>query len=157
MKKEIVYITGEEIEKLHKDLIESTKGLCGILNEGQADYIAESAVYREDEGICSVAAHLLSRIVKGHTFNDCNKRTGYFTARYFLMRNGADYNNTGFEEVSEDINSIAEQPTMDNAYNRALELCKQGLITDQIPIPDYETFHRLVIKSIGVAKKLSDM
>lgn len=73
------------------------------------------------------------------------------------MLNGADFNGSSIEEAAEEVNQVAALPTIDDAFDLAKQLCHQDLIEDATPIRGYHDFYRLVIKSIGVAEKLSKM
>ena len=153
MTHDLVYLTCEQIDTLHDDLIEATGGLRGMLRDC-SEYIAEVAPYH-GENLCEVAAFYLSRISKGHNYNDGNKRTGYFATRLFLMLNGADFNGSNIEEAVEEMSDVAAAPTMDDALGLAKRLCEKHIVTDQVRIPDYKVFKRLVIKSINMANRLS--
>ncbi len=156
MENNLIYVTAPEIIQIHDGLIDVSGGVKGIINPTSLDYVAETQMhYSETPTLPGTASYLLCRIAKGHQFADGNKRTAYFTARYFLMRNGADFNGSDPEEASHEIEYIAAQPDMDSACGIAGKLVDKYLIRDQIRIPDYPTFHRMIVKSIGVAHRLS--
>jgi len=148
------YITGSNIIKIHDDLIKVSGGIEGILNPNM-HYIIESARHNINQDLKDISSYLLAHIAKGHPFNDGNKRTAYFASRFFLMKNGADFNGNNPQEVSSEIESVAQQPTMDDAMKKAKEIAEEYIVKSPI-IPDYESFSRLVIKSIGVAKILAN-
>lgn len=156
MTKNLIHITEEEIIRLHDDLIEASGGLRGILNAGSVTYIVENAQFRLPQNLVDISAFLLCRIAKGHQFVDGNKRTAYFASRYFLMRNGADFNGSDTNQATKEVEAIAAEHNMPNACNLASKLVERYFVENQPIIPSYETFYRLVIKSIGVAQRLSE-
>lgn len=152
---EIVYPTEEEILRMHDDLIEVSGGVYGERNYGNIGYVVSMLPYKEDDGLSAMAAFLMSRISKGHPFVDGNKRTAYFVARYFMLRNGLDFNGDTVLEASQRVEDIASRTSMDEAFGDALIMCRRT-IKEQPRISDYDTFYRIVIKSIGVARILSE-
>ncbi|MBU0977615.1 MAG: Fic family protein [Nanoarchaeota archaeon] len=147
-------ITGEEIDRLHEDLVMAGGGMGGLIRPGYANYVAEAAISpRHNSDLTSGAAFIISRIAKGHPYTDGNKRTAYFAARYFLMRNGADLNGRSVEDISNHMGRIASV-SVDRADCLARTLCRKDIVRGSIVVPNYETYHRLVVKSIGVAREL---
>jgi death-on-curing family protein len=102
----------------------------------------------KNQTLDNISSNLLARIAKGHPFTDGNKRTAYFGARYFLMKNGADFNGCSYLEASEEMEGIAKKPNFKSAYKYAKQLCEEYIVENQMVVPDYETFYRLVIKSM---------
>ena len=153
-----VYITEAEVKQIHDDLEAVSSGIPGMRQDNidYIIYVSQMQANSSDQPLSEFASQVLGRIAKGHPFADLNKRTAYFTARYFLMRNGADFNGASFRECADEVVGIAEASDMDPAIDLSRQLCSRDLVSDGVIIPDYTTFHRLVIKSIGVAKELAD-
>ena len=88
-------ISIQEIEKLHRTVIDEFGGAYGI-----RDYAAlESAVARPFQtfdnnelypSVLEKAASLIESILINHPFVDGNKRTGYILMRLFLIDNNFD-------------------------------------------------------------------
>jgi len=154
--KKIRYLEADEIKKIHSDLIAVSGGLLGWENGKSLEYIVNFCEKLVSENLEEVSAYLLARIAKGHPFIDGNKRTAYFSTKYFLMKNGADFDGRSIEDTSTEIGNIASSSNIASAYHLAREFVRKNLVFSGIIIPDYETFYRIVIKSIGMAKKLSE-
>jgi death-on-curing protein len=158
---EIQYLTTQEINQVHDDLLKVTCGLGGDSYCGSIDYITGLAeclgdMGFEDTSLAGLAAFYMTRIARGHCFNDGNKRTAYFSARFFLMKNGADFNGESITDAVQEVDNITCQSSMDEAYEYALGICRRDVIEHPPDSMDYDVFHRLVIKSIGVANMLAD-
>jgi death-on-curing family protein len=145
-------ITSNEINKIHKVMIETYGGLPGEVRPGGVDSVLNSIYYHEG-GLAEKAAYLLSRLAKGHIFNDANKRTAYFATLYLVQLNDSDFKGINIKEISQEMNKIASLP-IDDSYKYALKLCKRDIIPAQ-PITNYETFYRANLKPIEIAEKLS--
>ena len=103
----IIIPTENEIIRIHNYLVGAHNGLKGILNPpGYVTGFCEQ--YLSEAGITPNLAFILSRLAKGHYFNDGNKRTAYFTGRYAALRNGFDFNGTSPEEAADQMKRIAE-------------------------------------------------
>jgi death-on-curing protein len=67
----------------------------GIRDEGLLESALSKPLHRfhyEDAGLFELAASYAAGIVKNHPFLDGNKRTGFFTAAFFLEKNGFKLN-----------------------------------------------------------------
>ncbi len=147
------YLNAEEIREIHSAIVISA-GVKGEIHNGLDSLCQSAEYYHDDQTLEGVAAFYLSRIAKGHSFSDGNKRTAYLAARYFLMRNGADFNGTDAEEAADEMERIAAAPNGE-AYELAYQLVSHYITKNQIVIPDWVTFERIVLKSIKVSHILS--
>ena len=99
------YLSGEEILRLHFQVIEDFGGSHGIRDEGRIKSVvnapAQAAFGAEQyPTIFEKAAVYLRNIIADHPFVDGNKRTAVTVAGIFLMRNG--YNLTAASKQLED-------------------------------------------------------
>ena len=155
-KQEVIIPDPTDFYRLHEDLVHVAGGRTGTTNPGQIESILHSSAYLDEQTPLNLAVYFLTHTTKGHPFVDGNKRTAYFGARYLLMRNGADFNGKSAEEATQEMELVASAATIDEALGIASKNGSKDFITTGIVIPDYNTFHRLVVKSIGVAKLLSE-
>ena len=72
------------------------------------------------------------------------------------MLNGADFNGSDYDIAADEIEAIAASKTMQEAYETAMGFTSKYIVTDQLTIPDFHTFDRLVLKSLAVTSLLSD-
>jgi death-on-curing protein len=92
--KEIKWITGRQIKKIHDDLILTFGGELGIADESQLDAIVDRAknsrIFGRDvfETVIHKAAFFMHSLLRYHQFADGQKRTGISTAFIFLGLNG---------------------------------------------------------------------
>jgi death on curing protein len=86
------YISVEEVEQLHQELVDQTGGLHGIRDHG----LMESAVVQPLQQYAGIdlypdvvakAAALGFFLIKNHTFVDGNKRVGLASMQTVLLRN----------------------------------------------------------------------
>lgn len=145
-------ITENEIDKIHEVMINTYGGLKGKIREGGSGSVLNSLHYQEG-GIPEKTAYILSRMAKGHIYNDANKRTAYFLALYFAQLHDFNFKGMNVEEISEEMSKIASLP-IDKSYDYALKLCKRDLILDK-EINDYDAFYIRTLKPIELAKNLS--
>ena len=106
------YPTKENIIRLHKKIVETTRGENGMLNEGilsfVLDLIRTEKLYSENIGDLFTRAGILLRgIISGHPFVDGNKRAGFEATDVFLRMNGY-YLEVGADEGMEFTLSIAK-------------------------------------------------
>ncbi|MCI8650750.1 MAG: type II toxin-antitoxin system death-on-curing family toxin [Anaerotruncus sp.] len=89
----MIFLTTEEIKRLHQKLLAATGGLPGVREDG----LLESAIYStlqtfgEQELYPSIhekAAHLAFALINNHPFLDGNKRTGILAMLMILRLNG---------------------------------------------------------------------
>ena len=117
----INYMDENIIEGLHNSSIEIHGGIEGK-NIDSLGSICHDAFYHNDKSVEGLAAHYLSRIVKGHPFSDGNKRTGFLTTIAFLGANSYRLRVADEELIDKEINSIAETVNMNKAYEQAKTL-----------------------------------
>src|SRR5687768_10300858 len=91
----IEYLTLEDVEALHDDIINTIGGSHGIRDEGalkSAISQPEASFGGEDlyPSILEKAVALAFSLISNHPFVDGNKRTGYLALRVFLEINGYD-------------------------------------------------------------------
>jgi death on curing protein len=86
-----IWISKDDVLKLHQDVIDASGGASGVRDEGLLD----SAVARpqnmlayEGGTIFDCAASYAQSIAHNHPFVDGNKRTAFITADVFLDMNG---------------------------------------------------------------------
>ncbi len=88
---EINFLSLEEIKWIHCEQIKISGGADGIRDNG----LLESAVFSLRQGyyddLYEIASVYLFNITQNHSFYDGNKRTGVFSAVYFLEKNGIDF------------------------------------------------------------------
>lgn len=104
-------ITERQVLMLHDQLIASTGGSNGLMDEGllQSALAAPFQSFDSADAFQSIqqkAARLAYGLVKNHPFVDGNKRIGAHTMLVFLALNGIDLDYTQ-EELSEIILSVA--------------------------------------------------
>ncbi|WP_380182895.1 type II toxin-antitoxin system death-on-curing family toxin [Kalamiella sp. sgz302252] len=88
----IFFLTVEQVIFIHDLQLEDYGGLPGFrdrgLVEGMVARVENLRVYQEENDLFILAASLLLSIVRGHGFNDANKRTAAACAMIFLDMNG---------------------------------------------------------------------
>lgn len=88
---EIIFLSLEEVKWIHNKQIKISGGAEGIRDNG----LLESAVFSPQQGYYSdlfeIASAYLFNITQNHSFIDGNKRTGVFSAIFFLEKNGIDF------------------------------------------------------------------
>ncbi len=91
IKKEIRYLSFDEIVEIHEEVIQESGGVGGILSEGDIDFISDFLKNDIDveakDDLFKGAAKLVYWIISGHPFIDGNKRTGIECADIFLRKN----------------------------------------------------------------------
>ncbi len=90
-----IYLTLEEILRLHFQLIEDFGGSHGVRNEGRLQSVVvtpKHSIFGKEQypTIFDKAAVYLRNIVGDHPFSDGNKRTAITVCGIFLLRNGYD-------------------------------------------------------------------
>lgn len=102
----IRYLSLEQVEEIHRVMIQRFGGLGGIRDENllMSALEAPKASFAGCElypSILEKAAVYLYHLVKNHPFTDGNKRTAYFVTLLFLEANGIDcrFEKTDLEDV----------------------------------------------------------
>jgi len=95
MKRQVQYLTVEDVIAYHDDAIEQAGGAPGILQPEQleAAVMAPQATYAGQplfETLADVAAAYAQYLATGHCFVDGNKRTAFTAMLSFLEINGYD-------------------------------------------------------------------
>jgi death-on-curing protein len=105
-RKKIVWITGNDIKKIHDDMIFNFGGELGIKDKTTLDAVIDRAknshIYGVDQldTIIHKAAFLMHSLLRYHQFVDGQKRTGVSTAFIFLGLNGyAFWSRNVLEEI----------------------------------------------------------
>jgi death-on-curing protein len=111
----ITYMDEMFIDGLHDAAIRIHGGLEGKRQDSLGT-ICQNAFYHPDKSVEGLAAYYLSRIVKGHPFNDGNKRAGFLTSVLFLGANSRKYEIYDGEFAATEIANIADAINMDKAY-----------------------------------------
>ena len=111
----ITYIDEMFIDGLHDAAINVHGGLEGKRQDSLGT-ICQNAFFHDDKSIEGIAAYYLSRIVKGHPYNDGNKRAGFLTSVIFLAANSRKYKIYDEEFAAAEIATIADASSMDKAY-----------------------------------------
>lgn len=91
MKRGFIYISIDNVIKIHDHLIFNEGGLQGIKDRGQLESILEhiqNNTYYPD--LFDKVTHLVFGIIKFHVFYDGNKRTALAMGAYFLGLNYSD-------------------------------------------------------------------
>ena len=88
-----IYLTLEEILRLHYQLVEDFGGSHGVRDEGRLKSVIDAptqSVFGQEQypTILDKAAVYLRNIVGDHPFSDGNKRTAITVCGIFLIRNG---------------------------------------------------------------------
>lgn len=90
----IKWILPHAVFAIHSEQIAEHGGKEGIRDGNLLHSGLEAPIqyqhYQENISIAALAAIYAHRIIKNHPFIDGNKRTGYITARLFLLLNGYD-------------------------------------------------------------------
>ncbi len=154
MTSHINYLQPDDIRYIHNAILDATAGVKGALHNGLDSLCQNAEMYHEDQTLEGLAAFYLSKIAKSHSFTDGNKRTAYFATRYFLMRNGADFNGRDVKQAVDELETVAAAEN-GHAYEIARELTGRYVVRNQPVIEKMEQFERLVIKSIAVANLLA--
>lgn len=105
------YLTGEQVIKLHRKLIETSGGSLGIRDEGMLDSALKTPLQTFDNrelfpSIQEKATRLAFGLIKNHPFVDGNKRIGTHVMLIFLALNGITLSYTD-EELIEIILRVA--------------------------------------------------
>lgn len=105
------YLTGDQVIKLHRKLIETSGGSLGIRDEGMLDSALKTPLQTFDNrelfpSIQEKATRLAFGLIKNHPFVDGNKRIGTHVMLIFLALNGITLSYTD-EELIEIILQIA--------------------------------------------------
>ena len=84
------YLTTEEVIRIHQRMIDELGGESGILMMGNLKFISSlmDDRYLVDFDLYTLAAKLMSNLIRGHPFVDGNKRTGFEAGDSFLRKNG---------------------------------------------------------------------
>jgi len=82
----IVYLTTEEIVKIHDEIIKETGGHSGIISYGNIDFVVSQTEIPKN--LERKAAILLFGLLTSHPFVDGNKRTALESMKTFLLLNG---------------------------------------------------------------------
>jgi death-on-curing protein len=122
----ITYLDETIIKSLHDATILEYGGVNGE-NYDSLGSICHDAFYQEDKSIEGLAAHYISRIVKGHPFNDGNKRTAFLSSVVFLGANSFSYYIDDEEKAAVEISNIAGADTMEEAYGLSKEFVMRNL------------------------------
>ncbi|MBI2543485.1 MAG: type II toxin-antitoxin system death-on-curing family toxin [Candidatus Aenigmarchaeota archaeon] len=83
----VVYLTIEEVVKIHEDMIKETGGHPGIISYGNLDFTVNQA--KIPKNIERIATTLFYGILTSHPFIDGNKRTAISVLETFLEENDA--------------------------------------------------------------------
>ncbi|ECF5900228.1 type II toxin-antitoxin system death-on-curing family toxin [Salmonella enterica subsp. salamae] len=84
---DIVFLSKEEVERIHADILpQSGNANIGLL-EGALNRVKTLHFYGGVDDIHALAAMYLIGIAKAHAFHDGNKRTAFMSASIFLMMN----------------------------------------------------------------------
>ncbi|MFT3966534.1 MAG: type II toxin-antitoxin system death-on-curing family toxin [Sphingobium sp.] len=94
MPSEILWLTFEDVNRLHDISLEKFGGVIGFKDES-AVHSAINAPrnkvhYRREDDVLALGIVLCSRIAGNHGFSDGNKRTALSAMRVFLQLNGFD-------------------------------------------------------------------
>lgn len=109
---QMIYISVEQVIKIHDDLIKELGGMPGIRDKGLLESAVTSPMmscFGEEmyKSVYTKASAYLFFLCKNHPFFDANKRTSSKTALMFLRANGKypKYSDSEFEEF---VVSVAE-------------------------------------------------
>jgi death-on-curing protein len=102
----IRYLTTEEINQIHEDIIKESGGHSGIISYSNLDFVSNHA--KTSKKIERVAATLFHGIVTSHPFVDGNKRTASVITETFLKYNGKELSATNIE-VWEVVRGISQE------------------------------------------------
>ena len=99
----MIYLTEEDILKIHSYVINTYGGADGVLNENLIGSIIYSTSYYEN--IVDITTSYFCKLVKDHIFRDGNKRTACLALNMFLELNGKELTLTNNElyEMSIDV------------------------------------------------------
>ncbi len=87
-----VFLTKQEVLKIHADLIDQTGGSHGLRDEGlleSALAASENRLHYENASLPICAATYAYHLTKAHAFIDGNKRVAAAVSEIFLRYNGA--------------------------------------------------------------------
>lgn len=114
----IIYLEIDEVIAIHERMLEIGGGRAGI-----RDFtLIHSAIERPKATfsakdlyptIWMKAAAIIQSLIRGHPFNDGNKRTGYFTALRFLNLNGYDLVAVKYEIIDFTVKIDVERPDIE--------------------------------------------
>jgi len=90
---QVIYLTAEEILRLHHQIIEDFGGGHGVRDENRLKSLVDAPkqhVFGNEQypDVYKKAAVYLRNIIGDHFFTDANKRTAVTVCGIFLMRNG---------------------------------------------------------------------
>lgn len=119
------YLTGEQVIKLHRKLIETSGGSLGIRDEGMLDSALKTPLQTFDNrelfpSIQEKATRLAFGFIKNHPFVDGNKRIGTHVMLIFLALNGITLSYTD-EELIEIILQVASGKADEQALYQWIE------------------------------------
>ena len=143
----------DNIIKIHDYLTDVHGSLGGMRSD--PSYVSDFCKsYLSESEVVPVAAFILSRLAKGHYFVDGNKRTAYFSSRYFALMNGYDFGGTSSIEAISEMNKIA---MLDDSSSRkyAEKVIERDIVCEDFSLKNISAFERLVLKSIAVSDGLS--
>ncbi|WP_336775111.1 type II toxin-antitoxin system death-on-curing family toxin [Paenibacillus sp. MMO-58] len=122
----LIRLTAEQIQEIHDNELEiSGIGIPGTKDPGYLDLLAYkpfTELFGEEmyPGLFFKAAVLMRGLIKGHVFNDCNKRTALITTMTFLDLNGYELD-ADPDELFEVTIAIAEDRIYEEALSDYLE------------------------------------
>lgn len=95
----MLYLSLEEILRLHYQVIQDYGGSHGVRDDGRLESVVEAPrqeVFGVEQypGVFDKAAVYMRNIIGDHPFSDGNKRTGVTVAGVFLLRNGTSFTAT---------------------------------------------------------------
>ena len=85
----IVYLTTDEIVKIHDEIIKETGGHYGIISYGNLDFVTSQMEI--PKSLERKTATLLFGILTSHPFVDGNKRTAFESMKTFLIANNKKF------------------------------------------------------------------
>lgn len=114
----VSYLTTEDVEKMHRVLIEKYGGILGIRDPG----LLESAIFRPQsgyyDGVVLQAAALFESLLLNHPFIDGNKRIAFAATDVFLRQNGYRLNTESNKAHTKIIELFSSgQMNIDNIYS----------------------------------------
>lgn len=97
-----IFLSVEQVLRLHQRLIETSGGSLGIRDRGVLEsgiVAAENRFLYEDAGLAVCAATYAYHLTKAHAFIDGNKRVGAAASEAFLRINSAKFTATDEETL----------------------------------------------------------
>lgn len=119
------YLTGDQVIKLHRKLIETSGGSLGIRDQGMLDSALKTPLQTFDNrelfpSIQEKATRLAFGLIQNHPFVDGNKRIGTHVMLIFLAFNGITLSYTD-EELIEIILQVASGKADEQALYQWIE------------------------------------